>query len=251
MHSCPVVDSTCRQAPSSSKIMADLGFLSDTDESAVEEVISQAQDLCVLEQLSAINCSALAHSVLPSDLDSRFRRLKSFPVPITRTTHQSPDKDCHSDSHDSPQRKYSFKPKQTPSSPPSISDSSPQNALFSPSVPKNRLPSNSRSFASPLPPDSSPPQKAGCFWCSPKKISKKNKENRVLGTALDSDEFLSNFTTFSVKEQQSMLNNAIKEQDKISREAEKIVNWAKQASARMTFPGIEDELSHSDDEHAK
>lgn len=234
--------------------MADFGFLSDTDESAVEEVVSQAQDLCVLEQLSAINCSALTHSVLPSELDSRFLRLKSLPVPVTHTTHQNPDKDCLSDANPkhNPHRNDPFMPKHRPPSPAFVSDSFTQNAFFSNSVPKSQSTSNSPLFASPLPLGSSPPQKAGCFWCSPKMFFKKHdKEYMVQGTVLDSDEFLSDLATFSVKEQQKMLNKAIKEQDKISREAEKIVNWAKQASARMTFHGLEDELSDSDDEPAK
>ncbi|XVF52191.1 hypothetical protein PTKIN_Ptkin04bG0244900 [Pterospermum kingtungense] len=211
--------------------MADFSFLSDTDESAVEEVISQAQDLCVLEQLSAINCSAFTHSdsVLPSDLDSRFRRLKSLPVPVT---HTSPDYVSDSKSNHDP-----FLPEHPTSS---SSDSLPQNSSVTKSC----------SFASPLPLDSSPPRKAGCFWCSFKMPAKKKhtKKNRVLNTALDSDEFLSDM---AVKEQQKMINKAIKGQEKVIREAEKMVNLAKQASARMIFLGMEDELSYSDDEPAK
>lgn len=221
--------------------MAEFGFLSDTDDSAVEEVISQAQDLCVLEQLSAINCSSFTHSILPSDLDSRFCRLKSLPAPVTRTAHHIPDKDCLSDSkpNHSPPRNDPT----SSSSPVSVSDSFPKNSLFSPSLPK------SLSFASPLPLDSSPPRKVGCFWCSPKK--KHTKKNSVLNTALDSDEFLSAMATVSVKEQQKMFDKVIKEQDKVLREAEKVVILAKQASARMIFHGMEDELSYSDDEPAK
>ncbi|XP_022772182.1 uncharacterized protein LOC111314833 [Durio zibethinus] len=224
--------------------MADFDFLSDTDESAVEEVISQAQDLCVLEQLSAINCSAVTHSVLPSDLDCRFRRLKSLPVPVSYTTHQNSDKGYLSDANarHSPNRNDHFMPKHLPSLPASVSDSFTQNAFTS----------NSPSFASPLPQDSSPPQKAGCFGCSPKRLFKKqDKAYRVPGTALDSDEFLSDLATFSVKQGQKMLRKALKEQDKISREAEKIVSWSKQASARMNFHGMEDDLSDSDDKPAK
>ena len=61
--------------------MADLGYLSDTDDSAVEELISQAKELSALEQIAAINCSGFADdsSTLPDDLESRFRRLKSLP----------------------------------------------------------------------------------------------------------------------------------------------------------------------------
>jgi len=77
------------------------------------------------------------------------------------------------------------------------------------------------------------------LWCSPKKKEqkKKSKENW-------SDEFLSSFGSFSMKEQQKMLKKAMKEQEKVNREAEKIVQWAKQASARMKTSDIDDE--HSD-----
>lgn len=62
--------------------MGDYGYLSDTDDSAVEELISQAKELSALEQIAAINCSAFPDSsTLPHDLESRFRRLKSVPPP--------------------------------------------------------------------------------------------------------------------------------------------------------------------------
>ncbi|KAL2963161.1 hypothetical protein AAZX31_17G185500 [Glycine max] len=55
--------------------------LSDTDnDSAIEEIISQAQDAVVLDQVSTINSSAFTDdSLLPSHLETRFRNLKSFP----------------------------------------------------------------------------------------------------------------------------------------------------------------------------
>ena len=61
--------------------MADFEFLSNPDESAVDELISQAQDLYILEQISAINCSSFTNSELSADLESRFRRLKSLSEP--------------------------------------------------------------------------------------------------------------------------------------------------------------------------
>lgn len=73
----------------------DFGVFSDPDDSAVEDLISQIQDLSVLEQVAAINCSGFTDSVLPEDLESRFRRLKSFPV-----TKQNPKSSIdHSLSH--------------------------------------------------------------------------------------------------------------------------------------------------------
>ncbi|KFK44414.1 hypothetical protein AALP_AA1G253900 [Arabis alpina] len=63
--------------------MSDFGFYySGKDNSAaVEDLLSQAKDLYVLEQVAAINCSAFTDSSsLPTNLETRFRRLKSLPV---------------------------------------------------------------------------------------------------------------------------------------------------------------------------
>lgn len=103
-----------------------------------------------------------------------------------------------------------------------------------------------RSLSSPPPLSPSPPRKVGCFWCSPKKEKKsKEKKENVLGWEDHggSDELLSDLGSFSRKQQQKMLKKALKEEEKISREAEKIVEWAKHASARMNVSDIEDELS--------
>ncbi|KAF7809520.1 serine/arginine repetitive matrix protein 2 [Senna tora] len=229
-------------------------YLSDTDESAIDEIISQAQDACVLEQVSAINCSSFTHSVLPTDLESRFRRLKSFPVTTksnhnsktlqdnslkpksqsldsssdatTQTPQSSPSKENQMDretklrsrsSNSSPLRKKEVKPKSK-----SASVSSPSNSS------KDRSPS--------------PPR--GCFWCSPKKKSKENWGSaNFVGLDPNGDELLSDLGSFSSKHQQKLLKKAIKEQEKINREAEKIVQWAKQASKRMSALDMEDDLS--------
>lgn len=99
----------------------------------------------------------------------------------------------------------------------------------------------------------SPPRKAGCFWCSPKSKSanssqRKSKENGGVGGGIgldfsDDDEVFSGLGSFSKREQSKILKKAMKEEEKISREAEKIVKWAKQESARMNVTGIDDELS--------
>jgi hypothetical protein len=298
--------------------MADFSYQSDTDESAVEELISQAQDLCVLEQVSAINCSSFTDSsVLPAELESRFRKLKSFPLTKPKRSAPPPytnnDFNNNSDKADTqsgnrneedatifshykqdPDEKTGFEPKSpsgcalspldrsdfsmekgafpdeirglgpslkhgSASSPSNSSDSSLENMIFSTSKQnpdkkrRSKLKSKSGSLSSPLGSSNSlmdspsPPKKAGCFWCYPKKAShKKSKENQDTGIGLDwgkNDEFLSDLSTFSTKEQQKMLKKAMKEEEKISREAEKIVKWAKQASARLSVSGIEDELS--------
>ncbi|KAB1200993.1 hypothetical protein CJ030_MR0G005317 [Morella rubra] len=307
--------------------MADFSYLSDTDESAVEELVSQAQDLCVLEQVSAINCSSFTDSSgLPTELESRFRKLKSFPLtkpkaelkhstqpPYTNTDFNNYSaKGCtlsgnakEEDAVSSPPKrggdeKAGFRPR-SPSEKDSSSlgsaDFSMEKGVFSPlkgnhdgkrgsepiskhgsisshsnsshssledmifstskQRPEKKMRAKSKSkaglFSSPLGSSNSsrespsPPAKAGCFWCSPKKGShKKSKENRATGIGLDwskNDDFLSDLSTFSTKKQQKMLKKAMKEEENIIREAEKIVKSAKHASARLSVSGIEDELS--------
>ncbi|GLT74911.1 hypothetical protein SLA2020_466760 [Shorea laevis] len=310
--------------------MADFGFLSDTDESAVEELISQAQDLCVLEQISAINCSSFTDSALPTDLESRFRRLKSFPVakpgpkssentsnskallhskselgkseyvgaggninfspskqgPYGNTALEKKSEKDKTESSSFSDEEGLISPdyKQNPvgekglkgknkhgsvSTPSNSSDSCLEDVVFSPPKqnPKERDRSGSkrkpksRSISSPMgsssnsrPDSPSPPRTSGCFWCSPKKVSskKKSRETKELGSDLDCekyDEFLSDMSAFSVQEQRKILKKALKEQQKLSREAAKMVKLAKQASSRMSFHGIGDELS--EDENGK
>ncbi|KAF2308937.1 hypothetical protein GH714_025047 [Hevea brasiliensis] len=204
--------------------MADFGNLSDTDDSAVGELISQAQDLSVLEQ------------------EKRFS-------PLWMKTQVE-------------KRVWRRNPKMNRFSPPSDSSNSwIENFISTPSKHNSGKRSSfnsklkSESFNSPLGSPNysmdspSPPRKTGCFWCSPKKDSKKKKKENwnIIEWGSKNDEFLSVLNTFSSKEQEKILRQAMKEQEKISREAEKIVQWAKQASDRMSFHGIEDELSDDDD----
>lgn len=101
--------------------------------------------------------------------------------------------------------------------------------------------------------DDSPPRSIGCFWCSPKNSSSRKLqrgENRF-DWGKDAD-LLSDLGSFSIKEQERILKKAIKEEEKLNREAAKIVKWAKQASARMDVVGLDaDELSDNDNANAK
>lgn len=242
--------------------MADFRYLSDTDDevesAAVEELISQAKDLCVLEQVAAIRCSSFTDSVLPTDLESRFRKLKSFPLTNNKPNKPKPDCSAIAD----------FSLSKTPPNPKSPPDLSVEKGVFS-DLEENPDPvlkhESSKSSKSPSGSTSSmdfspsPRKKTGCFfWLSPKKASshdhhhkkkkKKSKKSKENGLDWDMDhEFLSDLSTFSTKKQQKMLKKAMKEEEKISREAQKIVNWAKQSSARLSaVSGIhDDELSDS------
>lgn len=221
--------------------MADISFLSDSDDdvrAAADELLSQAMDHYVLEQVAAINCSGFADSPLPSHLESRFRKLKSFPSANPKPPNlaaPAPISSAVSQSAADPAKEDRFEGNRGPEKG-SISD-------FVSSPPKLDLPerkfgsgsfSSSDSSASTDPP--SPPAKTGCLWCSPRKKNK-GKENR--GAA--GKRFLSDLNSFSEKKQEKMLKKAMKEGEKISREAEKIVKWAKQASARMEFAGLDED----------
>ncbi|CAA0838292.1 Unknown protein [Striga hermonthica] len=244
-------------------------FFSDSDgEKAVEELLSQAMDSTVLEQVAAINCAGFTGAGLPSHLETRFHRLKSLPPPAA----PKPPASLSSKSFDlsrpaEPEQPSTHEEKKVPATRSTKfpeEKSSPPDAGGSPfsSLEENgrkmekrgRRESVSSSSSSSFSSQSvSPPAKGGCFMCSPKKIpsrKKKNKENRGLDLGLDwgknDDKLLSDLSNFSVKSQRKMMKKAMEEEERVCREAEKIVNWAKQASARMDVTGIEDELS--DDE---
>jgi hypothetical protein len=287
--------------------MAD-GFSDSDEEKAIENILSQAMDHSVLEQIAAINCSAFgSDSVLPTHLETRFHKLKSFPSANSKSQSSNARKDFSSSSFNSgippptesqnPQtnqiradsvnnsdsqpnsKDESFSPlKDNPvrkkdrelkspsgfnSSPPELSDLSMENSIFSAAKQgktKEKVIKKSESrhgfFGSPLnssnssSKSSSPPQKIGCFWCSPKKFSgKKSKENQIRSMELNwgnDDQLLSDLSIFSSREQERILKKAMKEQEKVNREAEKIVKWAKQASMRMEISSVESELSDDD-----
>lgn len=242
-------------------------FVSDSDgEKAVEEILAQAMDLCVVEQVAAINCAGITDSALPSHLEARFRKLKSFPS----CTKKSSDFDGFQEASRKNQgvgknsgNESSTCSKKLPVEKSSSSPSkSPEDGVFSPikSNPRTKmsrkgLKSQSSSSLEDLSSGSlSPPlKKSGCFLCSPKKMPrKKSKVKKGLDSELDwekNDEFFSDLSNFSVKSQRKMMKQAMKDEEEICREAEKIVKWAKHASARMDVSGIEDALS--DDENSK
>lgn len=245
--------------------MADFSYLSDTDDSAVEDLIAQTKDLCVLEQIAAINCSSFSadDSLLPSDLESRFRKLKSFPLSKSQTTLQSSSNRKTEPTLDGETRpKPDAKPEdlQGNGRDSSASDSwnsSAEDAIFSPPKrnPEEKSPRESTTKHDPVysptyhcdpwkkskSPSPSPPRKGGCFWCSPKKPTpRKRDESRAIEKGMsrsfkwmEEDEVSSDLGGFSRKDQKKLLKKAMKEEERISQEAEKIARMARQASARM------------------
>ncbi|XP_072967575.1 uncharacterized protein [Typha angustifolia] len=203
--------------------------------SAVDAIIAEAMDLCALEQIAKLNTSHLSDSfLLPTDLEARFRKLKSFPghakenipkslnrcIPDLPTETEIPSQDSD----------LGPKPRSGSSSSPSISRS-----------PRRDSPS--------------PPKQVCCFGLSPRKMIK-NKEKDgggAFGMDLDIGDWGSNEKILTeLKDQKRKLKKAMKEQDKLSREAAQIVKIVKQASARMNAVAAasDDELL-SDDEELK
>lgn len=239
--------------------MADLWSLPsspspDSDDSAaVEDIISQAMDLSALEQIAALNSSLVSDSVLPTHIEARFRKLKSFPgashIPSNPSKpkfipHQTLGAGAEEETMTKSFSDELLKPDLQLSG--SSSSSSPFREIEA-SVPyklKNSVknldyPKSTRgsgSFSSPSISSNSsskgaashsPPKQTCCFWCSPKKpvSSRKKREDGEMGG--------SDLSSFSLKDHQRKMEKMLKEQEEmISREAEKVLKWAKQASAK-------------------
>ncbi|KAJ4783669.1 vitellogenin-2 protein [Rhynchospora pubera] len=266
------------------------------DKSAVDAIIAEAMDACALDQIAKLNTAHLSSSSdssLPSDLESRFRKLKSFPARTTATA--SPAVTAT--------RSLNFgKENNAPTLPPAsvpivgsgLTGSDGETESSSPVVTCGEKPkgietqsevkvqsgvetgedvkSKKASFAgsdfgsgfspskrSGPQPDPSPLDRLGCcFFLSPKKATsttpKSKQKNGNGGSVYDMDlgvvelDELSDNKKFlaDIKGQQKKLKKALKEQEKVSREAAKLVRYARHASARMR--ANTDELFSDEDE---
>ncbi|GLT74910.1 hypothetical protein SLA2020_466750 [Shorea laevis] len=91
-----------------------------------------------------------------------------------------------------------------------------------------------------------------CFCFS---IEKNDRKKRAIDSNRDAewetnDEMLSDLSTFSVREQERRLKMALKEEERISKEAEKVVKWVKQESTRMDASAIGKIVGEHDDDDA-
>lgn len=247
--------------------MADF-FTDSDDEKALKELLSQAVDMAILEQVAAINNAGFRDSYLPSNLENRFQNLKFFPSSTTKpaslstqsfnlsqssqfkrsdcvneTKNSDPSEGKNGEQTEKGERKLEQYAKKSPEtitclSPSKSSDSG--NFLPFKKNPQGNF--GKKENKSPSCSSVPPPAKSGCFLCSPNKVfGRKSKENRGFDSGLDwrkHDEFLSDLSNYSVKNQQKMMKKAMKEEEKIRREAEKIVKWVKHASAGTDVSGI-------------
>ncbi|CAH9055014.1 unnamed protein product [Cuscuta europaea] len=196
-------------------------------------------DHCVLEQVAAINCSGFTDSPLPSHLESRFRKLKSLPSTNPRPPNPTPESFAASQPADYREKEEPTGETKGPKENPSPDLLSPTRILEEPGV---KLGAASY-FEDPddVSTDSpSPPPKPGCLWCSPNKIRKKKKKK----VGKENRGMLSDLSSFSRKKHEEMLKRALREEEEISREAEKIVKWA---SARMELSGLDDDVGELND----
>ncbi|XP_038971509.1 uncharacterized protein LOC120104426 [Phoenix dactylifera] len=244
-----------------------LSHLASPERDAVDAIVSEAIDLCTLEQVAALNTSHLSDSsLLPGDLESRFRKLKSFPganpqhpqqqsrIPprhldqgkenIPRSLNRCESVPNPSIDSGEPEEKKPPEEAETSSSPPPKPEAEKDSKKPEPAT--GFASSPSISLASPR--DSpSPPRGRCCFVLSPKRVQRRKGKSGDWGR---SDDLLSDMGTFSMKEQRRKLKKALKEQEKASREAEKMVELVKHASARMNVAAI-DELLSDDEEELK
>ncbi|KAK9667693.1 hypothetical protein RND81_13G005100 [Saponaria officinalis] len=313
--------------------MAKFSSFSSSHKSEVDQILAEAMDHCILEQVAAINCSSFTDSVLPSHIENRFRKLKTFPSSKSQLAPDSANESCDSvgkgNSVDdvgksvispSGQSKVSnFEEKSdvvegksviSPSGYSKVSNleeksdvlegksvnspngqskvsnfkrissfgkgkmgipqtgyvSSPSDSssgcMDSPNMNRGKKVKKGKMVNSTYGPDSEEEIEGrngggggggGCLCFSPKWVSKKKSGGGgggggELGLGFGRDEeLLSDLRTFSTKEQKRRMKEAMKEEEKINREAEKIVKWAKQVSARIDFDITDDDDNDNDD----
>lgn len=218
---------------------------SNDSATAVDAIVSQAIDSSILEQIAAINSPHLScSSSLPTNLEARFQKLKSFPIsnrPLPSIIKGDGSKKAS----------------------PATAELSSEAEIISTIKPEGTKDSNQKlrySFSSSsmsserLSRESPSPPRRGCwFGCSTKKkksLKEKPKE-KTLRNWGKNDEILTDLTTFSFKEQQRELKKALKEEERVSLEAAKVVEWVKHASARMDEAAIDELMSEEDEKYNK
>ena len=100
------------------------------------------------------------------------------------------------------------------------------------------------------------PQIAGptvsCFGCF---SSKRGNERKKKSVETDhnkenwekKESMLSDMSTFSVKEQERRLKKALEEEGRVTKQAERVVHWIKQESARMDDSSIKKVVNEIED----
>ncbi|KAG0457573.1 hypothetical protein HPP92_022730 [Vanilla planifolia] len=196
--------------------------------SDIDAVISEATDVCVLEQIAALNTAHLSDSALPADIDSRFCKLKSFPLAISGP--RSPVNSSIQEKENVPDPAIAPRKSEEPKAKPEGFED------FDQGVTEDLESSYSISRRSP-----SPTRVVCCFGCSPRKMVQKRKGK-------SSDELFKDFSASSMKEQRRKLEKLLKDQEKASREVEKMVECMEVAVATMNAAALDELLDGDGDE---
>ncbi|KAF3776719.1 hypothetical protein EJ110_NYTH47557 [Nymphaea thermarum] len=233
--------------------MDGVSFLSSptsSHDSAVENLLTEILDVAAIEQIQKLPSPYdSASSVLPSPIETRFQRLKS--INQTTKTTKSPKKEEQEEQNQPREPPRSPPPPPNPSQPDTPQKASAGTelpAFNSPTKLPKSLPAKEfdHSWDSPSSSgSSSPPRKQGCcFWASPKKSLRKKGRSETYdnGGCGKDEEILTDLGTFSVRSQRERMKAALKEQEKMSKEAEKVIKWVRQASARISVNDLGDDL---------
>ncbi|ONK58863.1 uncharacterized protein A4U43_C08F510 [Asparagus officinalis] len=191
---------------------------SEIDDSAIDAVIAEVTDLCALEQIAELNTAHLSDSHLPSNLDTRFERLKSFPAAKHEWTNEEKENVPGSLNR-------------SESSPIPWQDPKPDQRPVKPDIREEKQ----RSGGSP-----SPPRKSCCFVFPPKRIQRRG--SKIDGDDDDDDEIMKEFGSRKLKERRRKLKKAWKDQEKANEEAEKMATWVKQVSSKINEAAIDELL---------
>ncbi|KAI9083951.1 hypothetical protein K1719_034209 [Acacia pycnantha] len=96
--------------------------------------------------------------------------------------------------------------------------------------------------------------KGGCCFCFSMKRSSEGRSKSINGIQRDwgkKEEMLSDLSTFSIKEQEKRLKKAKEDEDRASKEAERIISWVRQESARIDDSLVRTVLADGDHHHEK
>lgn len=215
--------------------------LPSPDESDIDAIISEATDLFILEQIAALNTAHLSDSTLPTDLESRFRKLRTFPganPPSNLPPHSSHQRNENMPSSSTQPENID---ESDESKPEIISNASPE-----PEILKDLTELRVRVRASPSVErrSPSPTRVVCCFGCSPKRMVQRRKGKHC-------EEIFLDFGVSSMKEHRKKLERVLKEQERASREVEKMVEVMEEAAARMNAEAFDELMSDNGDEELK
>ncbi|KAL9253756.1 hypothetical protein AKJ16_DCAP08038 [Drosera capensis] len=232
--------------------MADFSFLSSSDDdSAIDVLISSTIDHCTLETITKLNTSSFTdQTLLPPHLESRFRRLKSH-LPTTQNELLTRNQRNGTSKKEILRNgESSFLFDSDPGSSNSDLDKGfdekvrkgfPSRGLDTGNwevgcVEKGEWRNGSGSSREV---EDSKGVVCSCF--GGKGLGFKRKSGRKMG-----NEVLRDLGSLSRMEQRDVMKMALKEEERIAKEAERIVEWARQASERVNVGDLEEE--EEDDE---